>query len=265
MATPGGASLASSGRARDGACALVAADPWGRDRPSPAGRRGSPGRVVGGRWSVGRLACCGPVRLRCRDPLSGTAGGLDSHAWSVGAAPACFGSEESPSRPVAGGLDRRDWSCGPVGGGWVPLSEPVAGDLGRQDWSCGPVAGRLGGWVPLSGAAGAATGAAGHGVLPGAGWGGADCLCCPTLPMRCEPGLGRASVPPVVAGLPGSALRTARCAPVRGASREPPGAGPLTGAGPPGAGLPRAGPSAAGPLPGAWPPPVPGLPLPRPA
>jgi hypothetical protein len=92
-------------------------------------------------------------------------------------------------------------------------------------------------------------------VVPGAGWAGADCLCCPPLPTRCEPGLGRASAPPPAAGLPGpgSALRTARCAPVRDAGRELPVAGPLPGAGPP----PGAGPS-----PGTRAPPVPEPPLP---
>ena len=46
MARPGGASPGSSGRALDGACGPVAADPCGEERPSPAGRRVSPGRPL---------------------------------------------------------------------------------------------------------------------------------------------------------------------------------------------------------------------------
>ena len=115
MARPGGASPGSSGRARCGACGPVAAGPCGKERPSAAGRRVSPGRVAGGRWSAGRPECCGPVRLGSRDALSGAAGGgLDRNAWSSGPVAARFGNSDPLSGPAAGDPDRRDWSWGPV-------------------------------------------------------------------------------------------------------------------------------------------------------
>ena len=113
-AVPG---TAPAGRSRQALAGAV--------RPSPAGRRASPGRVAGGRWSVGRAECCGPVRLGSRDPLS--AGG---------------GRRARQPRLVLGAGHRPGW-----GGRVAALSGAAAGGLDSHAWSWGPVIGRLGGRV----------------------------------------------------------------------------------------------------------------------
>jgi hypothetical protein len=211
----------------------------GAARPAPGGSRVMARPGGASPWSSGRAryGACGPV----------VAGPCGTER------PSPAGRRVSPGR-VAGGR----WSvgrtecCGPVLlGSRDPLSGTAGGGLDSHAWSWGPVTARFGDRIPLSGAPGPGAGAAGHGLLPGVGWAGTACLCCPPLFMRCEPGLpDRGSVFPAAAGPgPGSVPRTARCVPVRAAGRGPPGAGLL-----PGPGLLAD--------PGPLPDPGPGLPMP---
>ena len=224
--TPGGASPGSSGRARYGACGPVPAGPCGEDRPSPAGRRESPGRVAGGRWSVGRAGMlrAGPAG----QPRSAVGGG---------------GRRARQPRLVLGaghGPAGRWPRCGVVRG-----RAAVGAGLPRLVLGAGP-AGWLGGCVPL----GPGTGAGGHGVLPGAAGAGLGCRCCP----RCPGGASQDHR----AGLPDRLSRQAwrewarcrappgarRCVPLAAGRRAPGRCRPRARAGPWAAGVPRA---AAGP------------------
>jgi hypothetical protein len=185
--------------------------------------------MAGGRWSVGRAECCGPVRLGSRDPLSGVAGGgLDSHAWSWGPVTGRLGgcvALPGAAGPGAGAgghglLPGADWA-GAAGCRCCPAL-PRRCEPGPPGRASGPpaVAGlavpgpvpRAARCAPVRDAGREPPGSGllpGPGPLPGAG---------PPLPGAAWPG---ASVVPLPRHAPSSAPRhAASSAPRRAASSE---------------------------------------------